>query len=120
MEAPGGLATLQKLADYTCAHYETSSPDFRRKLSRYPASTQRDKSARRLQRYYDAYVYQDRELFARLVSVSFTEPDKARAMAPAAYEWLREILWRHDRIRAELCEVGLWSEHKREPRGEGR
>jgi len=101
-------SALRKLADYTCAHYETSSPDFRRKLKRYPASPARDRSVRRLDRYYDSYVYRPDELFARLVSVSFTEPDKARAIAPSAYAWLHETLGRHERIRTALGEVGLW------------
>lgn len=101
-------AALRKLADYTCAHYETSSPDFRRQLNRYPPSTARDRAVRRLGRYYDDYIYRADELFARLVSVSFTEPDKARVIAPAPYGWLRETLWRHERIRAALAKVGLW------------
>ena len=101
-------ASLRKLADYTCAHFETSSPDFMRKLKRYPESTVRDRSVRRLERYYEGYVYRSDELFARLVSVSFTEPDKARVIAPAADAWLRETLWQHKRIRTALIEVGLW------------
>jgi hypothetical protein len=101
-------AALRKLADYTCAHYETSSPDVRRQLKRYPASPARDRSVRRLDRYYDSYVYRPDELFARLVSVSFTEPAKARAIAPTAYTWLQETLSRHERIRTALAEVGLW------------
>ena len=102
-------AALHKLADYTCAHFETSSPDFMRKLKRYPASPARDGSVRRLERYFDTYVYRPDELFARLVSVSFTEPDKARVIAPAAYAWLRETLGQHEPIRTALSEVGLWS-----------
>jgi hypothetical protein len=68
----------------------------------------RDRSVRRLDRYYEDYVYRADELFARLVSVSFTEPDKARAIAPAAYAWLQETLWGHERIRTALGDVGLW------------
>jgi hypothetical protein len=100
--------SLRKLADYTCAHFETSSPDFRRQLKRYPESTVRDCSVRRLERYYEDYVYRADELFARLVSVSFTEPDKARVIAPAAYAWLRQTLGQHELIRTALSEVGLW------------
>jgi hypothetical protein len=101
-------AALRKLADYTCAHFETSSPDVRRRLKRYPASPVRDRSVRRLDRYYEDYVYRADELFARLVSVSFTEPDKARVIAPSAYVWLQGTLWRHERIRTALGDVGLW------------
>jgi hypothetical protein len=101
-------AALRNLADYTCAHYETSSPDVRRRLNRYPASPVRDRSVRRLDRYYEDYVYRADELFARLVSVSFTEPAKARAIAPAAYAGLQGTLWRHERIRTALSDVGLW------------
>jgi hypothetical protein len=101
-------ATLCKLADYTCAHFETSSPDVRRKLQRYPASRARDRSVKQLERYYDDYVYRADERFARLVSVSFTEPDKAWVIAPAAYGWLRQTLWKHDPIRGALSEAGLW------------
>lgn len=99
---------LRKLADYTCAHFETSSPDFMRQLKRYPASPVRDRSVRRLERYYEGYVYRPDELFARLVSVSFTEPEKATVIAPAAYAWLRQTLGQHERIRTALSEVGLW------------
>jgi hypothetical protein len=101
-------AALRKLADYTCAHYETSSPDVRRQLQRYPASPARDRSVRRLDRYYEDYVYRVDELFARLVSVSFTEPDKARVIAPAPYAWLQQTLGQHEPIRAALSDVGLW------------
>ena len=100
---------LRKLADYTCAHHATSSPDALRRFKHYPASKERDRVVKRLERYYHGYVYQDSELFARLVSVSFTEPDIAKAIAPAAYEWLKVILYGHDRIRVALTEVGLWS-----------
>jgi hypothetical protein len=101
-------AALRKLADYTCAHFETSSPDFRRQLKRYPESTAHERSVRRLERYYEGYVYRPDELFARLVSVSFTEPEKATVIAPAAYAWLQETLGQHERIRTALSEVGLW------------
>ena len=101
-------AALRKLADYTCAHYETSSPDVRRRLKRDPASPGRDHSVRRLDRYYEDYVYRADELFARLVSVSFTEPDKARVIAPAPYAWLQQTLGQHEPIRAALSDVGLW------------
>ncbi len=103
------LPTLRKLADYTCAHHETSSPDVLRQLKRYPESKARDQSVQRLERYYEGYVYEDSELFARLVSVSLTEPEKAKLIGPAAYEWLKETLLGHDRIRVALTEVGLWS-----------
>jgi hypothetical protein len=40
--------------------------------------------------------------------VSFTEPEKATVIAPAAYAWLQETLGQHERIRTALSEVGLW------------
>ncbi len=101
--------TLRKLADYTCAHQETSSPDVVRKVKGMPASKARDRTLRQLKRYYEGYVYQADELFARLVAVSLTEPEKAKAIVPAAYGWLKETLYHHDRIRANLIEVGLWA-----------
>lgn len=107
---------LRKLADYTCAHHATSSPEMVRNLKRYPASKARDRFIKRLERYYREYVYEDHELFARLVSVSFTEPEKAKAITPAAYSWLQEKLSQHDRIRVALTEVGLWPEPAVEPR----
>lgn len=103
-------AALRKVADYTCAHLKTSSPDYLRKIKRYPESKARNRSVQWLERYYDDYIYQDAELFARLVSVSLTEPEKAKAIAPAAYAWLKVILNRHDQIRAALTDVGLWPE----------
>ena len=57
-----------------------------RKLKRYPESNARDRSIERLERYYDHYVYETSELFARLVSVSLTEPTTAKVIASAAYE----------------------------------
>jgi len=101
--------SLRKLADYTCAHHETSSPDFVRRLKGGPVSAERQRDIRRLERYYETYVYQPEELFARLVAVSFTEPDKAKAIAPGAYAWLQETLGQHERICASLIQVGLWS-----------
>ena len=100
---------LRNLADYTCAHHETSSPDMLRKLKRYPESKVRDRSIQKLEHYYAHYVYETSELFARLVSVSLTEPVTAKLIAPAAYEWLKGTLYRHDPIRVALIEVGLWS-----------
>jgi hypothetical protein len=100
--------TLRKLADYTCAHHETSSPDSVRRLKRQAATPTRQRHLRYLTRYYESYVYGAEELFARLVAVSFTEPAKARAIAPAAYAWLQETLDQHDGIRSALADVGLW------------
>lgn len=100
--------TLRKLADYTCAHHETSSPDYIRRLKAKPATQIRRRNLLHLERYYETYVYRPEELFARLVAVSFTEPDKAKAMTPAAYQWLQATLSQHDRVRPALADVGLW------------
>jgi hypothetical protein len=99
---------LRKLADYTCAHHETSSPDYVRRLKAKPATPTRQRKLRYLERYYETYVYRPEELFARLVAVSFTEPDKARALSPAAYAWLQETLDPHASIRSVFADVGLW------------
>jgi len=104
----GHTETLRKLADYTCAHHETSSPDYVRRLKLKPTTRARQRHLRHLTRYYETYVYRAEELFARLVAVSFTEPAKARAIAPAAYAWLQETLDQHDSIRSALADVGLW------------
>jgi hypothetical protein len=104
----GHTETLRKLADYTCAHHETSSPDSVRRLKHQAATPVRQRHLRYLTRYYETYVYGAEELFARLVAVSFTEPAKARAMAPGAYAWLQETLAEHRGIRAALSEAGLW------------
>ncbi|ETX03719.1 MAG: hypothetical protein ETSY1_46355 (plasmid) [Candidatus Entotheonella factor] len=104
----GHTESLRKIADYTCAHHEGSSPDAVRRLKNRPASKDRHRAVHKLERYYDGYVYQPEELFARLVAVSFTEPDKAKAIAPAAYAWLQEALVEHPRIRTALADVGLW------------
>ena len=53
-------------------------------------------------------MYSPSELFARLVAVSLTEPDKAKAIAPAAYAWLQAVLNQEARIRSALSGVGLW------------
>jgi hypothetical protein len=100
--------TLCKLADYTCAHHDTSSPDYVRRLKAQPVTPTRQRHLRHLARYYETYVYRAEELLARLAAVSFTEPDKARAIAPGAYAWLQETLDQHDGIRAALADVGLW------------
>jgi hypothetical protein len=100
--------TLRKLADYTCAHHETSSPDYVRRLQARPATPTRQRNLRYLARYYETYVYQPEELLARLVAVSFTEPYKARAIAPAAYAWLQATLDQDVSVRSALAEVGLW------------
>jgi hypothetical protein len=100
--------TLRKLADYTCAHHESGSPDAVRRLKRQAQTPSRQRHLRYLTRYYEQYVYGLEELWARLVSVSFTEPDKARAIVPSAYAWLQETLAEHRGIRAALFEVGLW------------
>ena len=102
-------AALRKLADYTCAHHETSSPDYVRRLQAQAATPTQKRNLRRLARYYETYVYSPDELFARLVAVSLTEPDKALAIAPAAYAWLQETLSRHASLRAPLVDVGLWA-----------
>ena len=102
-------AALRKLADYTCAHHETSSPDYVRRLKAQAATPTRQRNLRRLARYYETYVYSPDELFARLVAVGLTEPDKAQAIAPAAYAWLQESLSQHASLRAALVDVGLWS-----------
>ena len=102
-------AALRKLADYTCAHHETSSPDYVRRLKAQAATPTRQRNLRRLARYYEAYVYSPDELFARLVAVSLTEPDKGKAIAPAAYAWLQETLSQHASLRAALVDAGLWS-----------
>jgi len=102
------IETLRKLADYTCAHHETSSPDYVRRLQARPATPTRQRHLRYLARYYETYVYQPEELFARLMAVSFTEPDKARAIAPAAYAWLQATLDQDVSVRSALAEVGLW------------
>ena len=104
----GHTETLRRLADYTCAHHETSSPDYVRRLKAKPATQTHLRHLRYLERYYATYVYRAEELFARLVAVSFTEPDEARAIAPGAYAWLQGTLDRHDRIHAALADVGLW------------
>ena len=101
-------SALRKLADYTCAHHETSSPDYVRRLQAQPATPTRQRHLRYLARYYKTYVYSPDELFARLVAVSLTEPDKALAIAPAAYAWLQATLTEHARIRAALADAGLW------------
>jgi hypothetical protein len=101
-------AALRRLADYTCAHHEMSSPDYVRRLKAQPETPTRQRHLRYLKRYYERYVHQPEELFARLVAVSFTEPDKARVMAPAAYTWLQEAMEPHGAIRAALADVGLW------------
>jgi hypothetical protein len=100
--------TLRKLADYTCAHHESGSPDAVRRLKRQVETPSRRRHLRYLTRYYERYVYGAEELWARLVAVSFTEPDKARAIASSAYGWLQETLAEHGDIRAALCEAGLW------------
>lgn len=105
-------SSLRHLADYTCAHHETSSPDFVRQLKGRPVSAERQRNIRRLKRYYESYVYQPEELLARLVAVSFTEPDKAKAIAPGAYAWLQDTLGQHECIRAALIQVGLWSQRQ--------
>jgi hypothetical protein len=102
-------AALRKLADYTCAHHETSSPDYVRRLQAQAATPTRQRNLRRLSRYYETYVYSADELFARLVAVSLTEPDKAQAIAPAAYAWLQATLTQNASIRTALANVGLWS-----------
>ncbi len=101
--------SLRKLADYTCAHHETSSPDALRQFKRYPESKARDRAVKKLETYYATYVYTNSELFARLVSVSFTEPEKAKTIAPAAYQGLQQTLKQHDRICTALQGVGLWA-----------
>ncbi len=100
--------SLRKLADYTCVHHETSSPDYVRQLQTKPVTPVRQRHLRRLKRYYETYVYQADELFARLVAVSFTEPGKAKAIAPAAYAWVQETLYQNERICCALAEVDLW------------
>ena len=85
-------AALRKLADYTCAHHETNSPDYVRRLQAQASTPTQKRNLRRLERHYENYVYSPDELFARLVAVSFTEPDKAKAIAPAAYAWLQAAL----------------------------
>jgi hypothetical protein len=100
--------TLRRLADYTCAHHETSSRDYVRRLQAKPATPSRQRHLRYLERYYATYVYGAEELLARLVAVSFTEPDKAKAISPGAYQWLQTTLNGHERIRAALVDTGLW------------
>ena len=101
-------AALRKLADYTCAHHETNSPDYVRRLQAQASTPMQKRNLRRLECHYETYVYSPSELFARLVAVSFTEPDKAKAIAPAAYAWLQAILDQESRIRSALSGVGLW------------
>jgi hypothetical protein len=102
-------AALRKVADYTCVDQATGSPQFLRQLRRRAPSSERERATRQLERYYETYVYRADELFARLVSVSLTEPAKARAMAPGAYAWLMETLHGHGRIRHALTAAGLWA-----------
>lgn len=106
-------AALRKVADYTCVDQATGSPQFLRQLrryARYAPPKARDRCIRQLEQYYEAYEYRADELFARLVSVSLTEPAKARAMAPAAYAWLLETLYGHARIRHAFTVARLWAE----------
>jgi hypothetical protein len=100
--------TLRKLADYTCAHHESGSPDAVRRLKRQAQTPSRQRHLRYLTRYYERYVYGAEELWARLVAVSFTEPDKARAIAPCAYAWLQATLDQDVFVRSALVDVGLW------------
>jgi hypothetical protein len=100
--------SLRRLADYTCAHHETSSRDYVRRLQAQPTTPSRQRQLRYLERYYATYVYGAEELLARLVAVSLTEPDKAKAISPGAYQWLQATLHGHDRIRAALVDTSLW------------
>jgi hypothetical protein len=52
----GHTEALRKLADYTCAHHETSSPDSVRRLKRQAATPARQRHLRYLSRYYETYV----------------------------------------------------------------
>ena len=55
-----------------------------------------------------SYVYERRELFARLVSICFTEPRKAELLAPRATKWLMDALYEHPDIRKILTAFDCW------------
>ena len=67
--------------------------------------------------YFANYIYDHEELFANLFALSVTRPQKAKQLAPRAYQWLLDTLYEYPDIRQVLTETGLWELDKRKESG---